>query len=378
MKNFVLIFVGLISYNSAFAISIEECGTKHAEGTPERAKCIANAECEGPYDAWFDLKRTAARDAKEKAQEAAKEKVTAEKDKAAKKSEILEQIADADKLAQEAEVAYGKAKTELQNALDEFEKTTNEQGQALVKEIQDLISKLEENLTVKRDELNTEYQNSIMQGYEACKQSAEQLFMSRLGIIRDTNKKQNSGYVFSGGASLAKPSQVKKARAEAKKAHKTCVSETQRVLESKRAAALQKLVLEEKRLNQELASKQQELDRITNGEYKKKLNSLESELQNAQKELLSAQDKAAKDKQRLSQQLNEEMLAFDNDIALQSALANDTEGTSEEEQEARVDAKKECCDGNKVKAGLESKFAAVCRDPTKSNRSRRGSTEGGR
>jgi len=349
MKKIIFIFLGLFLLNSfAFADVADQC----KDGSPNAtsAECV-KVRCENLHSEWSKLKKQATREALETAKESKKDEIAASKDKTTKKSELQEKIAEAEKAAQDAEVEYGKTKKELQDALDEFEKSANEQGQELVKEIQTLISKLEKNLTVDRDELNTEYQNSLMQGFEACKQSAEQLFMSKLGLIRDANKKQNSGYSFSGGVSLAKPSKIKKARAEAKKAHATCVAETKRVLEAKRSAALQKLALEEKRLNQELTAKQQELDRITNSEYKKKLNSLEQALLDAQKTMIAAQEKAKKDIARLQEELSASMLDSDTEIATHSALANVKEGFSEEEEDAREEAKEECCSEKAPKAG---------------------------
>lgn len=389
MKNFVIIFLSMFFVGVSAKATDCEIYRLAASQNPENAaaattnynNCMADkkketaeAECKAAITSYNEALTESNKTKEENRKEAQDKLLDLKKEKEEIISDAQEAIANAQKEAQDAEIAYGEAQKNLQDALDAFEKQTNEQGQELVKEIQNLMAKLEENLTVKRDELNTEYQNSIMQGYEACKQSAEQLFMSKLGLIRDTNKKQNGGYTFSGGANLARPSQIKKARNEAKKAHQTCIAETKRVLEAKRAAALQKLTLEEKRLNQELTAKQQELDRITNSEYKKKLQSLEQELVNAQKRLIAAQEKAKKDQERLARKMTADQTTYDTQIALVSARANDglsaTGNVLRNRRTAREDAsvagqKAEVCNICAASDGTysNSRARSICNEP---------------
>lgn len=367
MKIFAVIFVSLFLVNAQAedkAASGITVNTAPSEASPRQ-------ECINAYSEYSTAKRDAISDAKENKEEADEKLLELKKEKNDKANESLEKIAEVEKESEDAEAEYAEASKAVQDQLDELEKTARDEGDALIQKIQKLVSELEKNLTTDRSSVNTEFQNSIMAGYEQCRMQAEASYLAELNIIRDGNAKNNKGFMFKKkGAALAGPSKVKKARANAKALHAKCVSETKRVLESKRDNALKELSRKEKEINQEITQNKDKLDRVTNTEYQKKVSALQKELAIAGKKLKASQSKAAKDSERLAAKSKSDSLVYDEQIGLVTARSNAGQNSNgkgdkkarvaEEEENAAASA---CCEGGK-KGGAplypDSRTGAVC------------------
>lgn len=327
MKFFVLIFLSLFlvrahsqqNLNLNIPMSdqtvdkiLEQKAADKAEAKKEREGKI----CTDAYKEYTDNVKTDRVEGREEREKAEDKISELKKDKNEAITKAQEDIAAEDEKLAKAQTAYKEAQDDLTEQQNAFEKETNEQADQMIQDLQKDQATFQKLTTTDMDKINTDYQNDLSKQYGECKNNAEQLFAARIGLDRQSNKLENQGLKKTGGATFATGSAIKKAKAEAKTVYSKCISETNRVLGANRASAVKDLLTQQKAAEQEINNKKIKLDRLTNGEYTKKMTSFQEKLRTAQLEFTNVQNQVNTNKQRIQQAVAQKTLTFDQDIAM--------------------------------------------------------------
>lgn len=371
MKFFVLIFVSLFFIqahpqvtNPAPTINLQS-PVSDERWNQERADRKQEQEAQACKDAnkeYSDALKEDKKDGKEEKEKADDELSRLKKEKIKTASDGQEDLTGEDKKLTDAQTAYKKAQDDLTEEQNAFEKETNEQADGMIQDLQKDQATFQKLTTTDMDKINTDYQNNLSKQYGDCKNNAEQLFAARIGLDRQSNKLENHGLKKTGGATFATGSAIKKAKAEAKATYSKCISETNRVLGANRASAVKDLLTQQKAAEQEINNKKIKLDRLTNGEYTKKMTGFQEKLRTAQLEFTNVQSQVTANKQRIQQKMTQDMQALDQDIMMyqqrkdvvdaKTSGKKSSKNSSDDDDDSQVaceNAKSVCCEKHDVK-----------------------------